>query len=292
MLHYYKLIIYVLEFHAEHIGHNIRISDLASLVALSEFHFSRIFKLIMKESPGRYICRQKMELAKRLIRNNSSITILALSEKLGYSTPENFSTAFKRFYGITPNMYKLEIQNAKKSFHDESYQKNIHFEGIRVLPDQHVIYTKILTTDYQTDTIYSEFKKIIEFAETNGIPVNQMFGIRHDDPLIAPADKCKYDVCIVIDSPEIRIPDSLYKVKSLKECCYAVFLYKGKKEALHDVWDYLVNHWEVKNGFTPVVSPLIETFSLADQDKTGQLILKLYMPVGEESDEQLTMVSA
>jgi AraC-like DNA-binding protein/DNA gyrase inhibitor GyrI len=290
MLHYYKLIIYVLEFHAEHIGQHIGISEMAAMVALSKSHFLRVFKSIMGESPGRYIYRQNMEYAKRLMRSNPSITILALSEKLGYSTPENFTTAFKKFYGISPCTYKNEVINSMQSLPNKRIEQNFRFEGISVLPDRHVIFKKI-TTGYQADIIFLEFKRITEFAKSIDIPVNQLFGMRIDDPRDAPADQCKYDVCVVIDSPEIQITDSHYKVKTLKTGYYAVLLYEGEKEGLHEVRNYLVNHWISKNGYTLIVSPWIETFVLADQDKTGKFKAKLLLPVKNENEEQykLTM---
>jgi AraC-like DNA-binding protein/DNA gyrase inhibitor GyrI len=282
MVHYYKLIIYVLDFHAEHIGHHIGISEMAAMVALSKSHFLRVFKSIMGESPGRYFYRQKMELAKRLMRNNHSITIFDVSEYLGYSTPENFTTAFKKIYGISPCTYKNEVINSMESLPNEMLERNFHFEGISVLPHQHVIFTKIIT-GYEADIIYSEFKKITEFAKSINIPVNQLFGMRIEDPRDAPADKCKYDVCLGIDSPEIQITDNHYKVKTLKAGCYAIILYEGEKETLYEVWNYLVNHWISKNGYTPMVSPWIETFVLADQDKTGKLKAKLLLPVKNET---------
>jgi AraC family transcriptional regulator len=55
------------EFVDDRISHRLLVSDLSSIVQMSEAHFSRLFKLTFGESPHAFILRRRLELAARLM---------------------------------------------------------------------------------------------------------------------------------------------------------------------------------------------------------------------------------
>ena len=83
--------------------------DICSLEELSRFgytynHICKIFKKTYGFSPSDYLLSKKMEYATTLLSQNKTLSEIA--ELLGYSSPYNFSRAFKKHFGLPPNEFK------------------------------------------------------------------------------------------------------------------------------------------------------------------------------------------
>lgn len=78
-----------------------KIADLARSIGLNEAKLMRSFKQIFGSTIFDFSQLLRMELAKKLIETTElSVTEIAL--EVGYEYSSNFSTAFKRHFGITP----------------------------------------------------------------------------------------------------------------------------------------------------------------------------------------------
>lgn len=79
--------------------------SLARAVGLSTSHLRRRFKTIFGCTPMEFLERVRMDQATRLIKD-SSLSIKEVARKVGYSDANNFSTAFKRFTGTSPQSHR------------------------------------------------------------------------------------------------------------------------------------------------------------------------------------------
>lgn len=78
-----------------------KIADLARNVGLNEAKLMRAFKQVFGSTIFDFAQQLRMELAKKLIETTQlSVTEIAL--EVGYEYSSNFTTAFKRHFGITP----------------------------------------------------------------------------------------------------------------------------------------------------------------------------------------------
>ncbi len=78
-----------------------KIADLAKSVGLNEAKLMRAFKQVYGATIFDFSQQLRMELAKKLIETTDlSVTEIAL--EVGYEYSSNFTTAFKRHFGITP----------------------------------------------------------------------------------------------------------------------------------------------------------------------------------------------
>jgi len=79
--------------------------SLARSVGLSPSHLRRRFKTIFGCTPMEFLERVRMEQAARLIQEGE-LSIKEVARKVGYLDANNFSTAFKRFHGSSPQSHR------------------------------------------------------------------------------------------------------------------------------------------------------------------------------------------
>ncbi|HEY1040209.1 MAG TPA: AraC family transcriptional regulator [Bacteroidia bacterium] len=82
----------------------MEIGAIASSVALSEFHFFRIFKQVYGITPHQYQIKQRLEKAKQQIIKGFSITEAA--ETNGFADVYSFSKSFKKGFGFSPGQLR------------------------------------------------------------------------------------------------------------------------------------------------------------------------------------------
>lgn len=88
-----------------HLTDNLSVDFLAEQVALSPYHFIRIFKKGTGFTPHQYILNIKINTAKFLL-SNTHMTIKEICYTSGFSSDSIFSTTFKKYVGVSPNKYR------------------------------------------------------------------------------------------------------------------------------------------------------------------------------------------
>ncbi len=84
---------------------DLRLSEVARRLGVSEAHISRTFSKEMKCSFVQYLSRRRMNHALRLLRT-TDLKIYEIAERIGYSNTEHFSRMFKKIMGRSPKEYR------------------------------------------------------------------------------------------------------------------------------------------------------------------------------------------
>lgn len=87
----------------------IGLTEIASVAALSPFHFSRSFRERMGVSPMRYVSGRRVEAARRMLAT-TTFSLTQIAYACGFASPSHFSTTFKSFTGRTPG----DVRRASK----------------------------------------------------------------------------------------------------------------------------------------------------------------------------------
>ncbi|MCU7551854.1 AraC family transcriptional regulator [Chitinophagaceae bacterium LB-8] len=93
----------VLNYIDNHIPGHISIIQLANEIHLSESRFKNFFKEVTGFTPGDFIQRKKVEFAIEKIKNDPDISLSELAYELEFSSPQYFSTVFKKYTGKSPS---------------------------------------------------------------------------------------------------------------------------------------------------------------------------------------------
>ena len=95
----------VLDYIDAHLDQEIKLADLAQLLDISQFHFSRLFKQSLGISPYQYLIQQRVECAKQLLKTTDRlITDIALT--CGFNSHSHLSKQFRQLTGMTPKAYR------------------------------------------------------------------------------------------------------------------------------------------------------------------------------------------
>ena len=95
----------VREYVEAHLEDRVSLTDLAQVVCLSPYHFSRSFKLALGVSPHRYVTQRRLERAKTLMRRtNQPLAQIAL--QAGFADQSHLTSVFHRETGLTPGQFR------------------------------------------------------------------------------------------------------------------------------------------------------------------------------------------
>jgi AraC family transcriptional regulator len=93
-----------LDYIQAHLGENLALEAIAKAAGISPFHFARLFKQSMHETPHRYVLRCRVGRAKELLLQQD-LPICAVASQAGFCDQSHLTFHFKRSYGVTPKAF-------------------------------------------------------------------------------------------------------------------------------------------------------------------------------------------
>jgi AraC family transcriptional regulator len=98
----------VLDYIRTYLDQDLRLADLARLAGMSPHYFAQLFRQSTGQSPHQYVLGQRIERAKRLLRN-PTLSALDIAVLLGFADASHFSKVFRRTVGATPSRYRADL---------------------------------------------------------------------------------------------------------------------------------------------------------------------------------------
>jgi AraC-like DNA-binding protein len=99
----------LIEFIASRLGDKLRISELASIVGLSEYHFIRAFRRETGATPYQYILRMRVNKASELLRQNPYKCLDEIALLCGFGSAAALALQFRRLAGMSPRLYRARL---------------------------------------------------------------------------------------------------------------------------------------------------------------------------------------
>jgi AraC family transcriptional regulator len=98
-------ICWAIDFVEAHLKEEITVADMADSAGYSLYHFCRTFNGLVHHTPYDYLMRRRLsESARELIRTDKRIIDIAFDYR--FNSPETYSRAFKRMFGLQPSQWK------------------------------------------------------------------------------------------------------------------------------------------------------------------------------------------
>ena len=98
---------FIIDYIKNNLHQKLSADELAKLAFVSKSNFFKLFKFELGISPNEYILKQRISLAKKLLKENQSIKEVAFAT--GFSDANHLIKTFKTFEGITPKNYQRNL---------------------------------------------------------------------------------------------------------------------------------------------------------------------------------------
>jgi AraC family transcriptional regulator len=244
------------------------LQGLAREAALSPFHFHRVFRGLLGETPLELHRRLRMERAAwHLLHDDTPVTAIAFAA--GYETHESFTRAFRGHYDCSPSEFRQSRApeaNCTRPFQVElATRSGIHFQplpsgtpNVRFIRGEVIMNVEIKELNEQrvaTVTHVGPYNRISEaFARLDEIvgpaklvgPEAAMLAIFDDDPETTPASELRSYAGLVV-SPDAKLPQELGEQR-LPAGRYACTKHIGPYEGLGDAWARFMGEWLPHSG--------------------------------------------
>ena len=99
----------------ESYGQKISLDQIAHNMYLSPVYVSKIFKEETGESPINYLIKIRLEKARDILAKEGAGSIKSIANAVGYEDVYHFSKLFKKYYSISPQNYRKEVQEKMAS---------------------------------------------------------------------------------------------------------------------------------------------------------------------------------
>lgn len=98
----------VRDFMANNLVRDVPLDELASVIGVSRWHFSRAFKATTGLSPHRYLEERRLDEAARLMAN-TRLSIIDIALSVGFAGGSQFARAFRRRRGVSPARFRAGL---------------------------------------------------------------------------------------------------------------------------------------------------------------------------------------
>jgi AraC family transcriptional regulator len=103
----------ILEFIEASLHLRVSVADMAAVVHLSPFHFSRAFTKTVGQAPHTFLTLRRLERAKQLLATGD-LPLRAIARQVGYRAHSHFTDVFVRFVGMTPRRYRDSVSRRRQ----------------------------------------------------------------------------------------------------------------------------------------------------------------------------------
>jgi AraC-like DNA-binding protein len=99
----------LIEFMASRLSDKLRISELAGIAGLSEYHFIRAFRRETGETPYQYVLRMRINRASELLRQHPYKSVNEIALLCGFGSASTLALQFRRQTGMSPRSYRNRL---------------------------------------------------------------------------------------------------------------------------------------------------------------------------------------
>jgi AraC family transcriptional regulator len=260
------------------------VRDLAqplSLRAVSEasgfspFHFHRVFKALVGETPGQFVKRLRLERALHLMSHAPRRSLTDVALHCGFASSSDFSRSFRQHFGQAPRRFDVDaFRDARRADFDrllgapcapprarpEALDAGANPDGFEVrlrdLPARTVAYVRVFQP-YREGAAQAAYGRLLAWAEPRGLADGDWLGYMWDEPEIVALADCRYDVALVVDDlvPEGDI--GCYRFPAMR---VAELDIRGDIHLEVRAMDWLYKTWLPRSGCMPDDHPAFEAW--------------------------------
>ena len=277
----HRAVNYVTENYAQPLDLNV----LADVARLSKYHFSRVFRDHCGETPHEYLSRIRLELAARSLNYIEDKPITDIALDCGFSNPQNFSRSFRLKFGTSPRSFRNSRLISPREFAHCPGSRSVLLDNLDVQivtrPDYRVAYIRHHGPYGKNDgCIPAKYSAIQAWARRIGIwnDTSALIGLCPDNPVLTPPDRCRYDICIPVESSMVE--DDFVSIQTIPGGSYARLRISCEADEILDYWNLLTRHCIEDSSVTHALTHSYECYPRSQRDPSDTTIdVELYLRI-------------
>jgi AraC family transcriptional regulator len=268
---------------------------LAALAGLSPFHFHRVFRGMVGETPLELLRRLRLERAACALRD-TTVPVTSVAFDAGYETHESFTRAFRAGFGASPSEFRRQrtlraVLSAPSGLHYRSGRVDPQFTpsdtgghtmhvDIERLPDLRLAAVAHVGPYPEIGKAFERLGQVAGAAGLFNNPSAMMIAVYHDDPDATPPSELRSSAALTVPDG-VPLPAGLDEVR-IAGGPYARHTHIGPYDALNAVWPRFLGEGLPASGHVLKDGPSLEIYR-SDMRTTPkeQLRTDLLVPVRE-----------
>jgi len=289
---YYEQIVQrAVELVGDHLDQALDLETIAREACLSPFHFHRIFRGMVGETPLELTRRLRLERAAwQLAKSDRAVTAIAFDA--GYEAHEAFTRAFRTAYATSPTGFRerryprIELaatcgihfmpDGTIRAFTPRDSGGRTMDVTIEQRPELRVGAVRHIGPYNQIPNAFAKLGELVN-ATVREKP-GDMLAIYYDDPETTPANELKSDAALVFGDGA-KLPAGLNEHR-IPGGRYARTTHIGPYEQLGDAWARFMGEWLPSSGNRLADGPSYEIYRNTPMDTPKEkLHTDLYIPL-------------
>ena len=254
-----------IDFIEQHLYDKISVHEVAASSHYSTYHFSRIFKALVGDTPKEYLRKRRLTVAaKRLL--SEDIGILELALDCQFDSQEAFTRAFKDLFNITPAQYRKQNDPFRLLYKDQFSPHMLHHLQNELSMEPEIITRPAVKlvgianqydeADLSLPRLWSGFRPYRDKIKNR--TSDQSFGIYECYEEDGDDVNFTYVCCAPVENFD-DIPEGM-TTRELPEQLYAKFIHKGSIANLDKTLKYIWGSWLPKSKFEYEEKPDFELY--------------------------------
>lgn len=199
----------VLDYIECHYDQKLNVQSLSDVAHFSPFHFHRQFSAYTGLTLKGAIQTMRLKVAARTLITQPQKRVLEVAIETGFESPEVFSRAFGRCFGMSPSQFRNEPD--WKHFYQLSNKLELERRTVMDVEIIHFPETPIALLEhhgpetgvYQTTMKFIEWRKRVGASPTSG----DTYGLHHDEDMFA--EHHRFDIAVSYDKPIAENPEGV-----------------------------------------------------------------------------------
>lgn len=273
----------VVNFIVQNLSEELSLQQLADIAQYSPFHFQRIFKQVVGESPKQYVIRMRLETAAHALVMHQHKTVTEIALEHGFSSSATFARSFRNYFGDSAESFRSvpKRDNAERYQDNPSIQiKKVTSEEIKTclnslniqVQKKDVLRCVFINAKLHDDeSIQTAFRKVGQIAET--------YDLVSANSLFAGAVYLHSGIYRAMIVTESEIPKRLNTLEIPAGKYVLMDLHSGFKENLERL-KIFVEFWIPESGYRIADIVGYEMFAESPLEKSYDKIKKeIYIPI-------------
>ena len=276
--HHVRRLESVVDFVDAHLDAELSLARLATVAAISPFHFHRLFHLWSGETLNEFVRRRRLDVAAGRLRHCPDEKITAIALNCGFASPEGFARAFRERFGMPPSAWRAGA--AARLSANDAWIRCMPAVTVAREPGMDVLYMRGRGDFGAVATpLWERFMSAVRALGLVGQPLLFM-GL--DDPGIVARASCRMDACVQLPADAGALPGCPPPLlqRRIPARWLATLDYDGPAVDIAQGWRLLLEEWLPHAAFTLAIGPFSERYDPARGAPGGRNVrCRLGMPV-------------